>query len=80
MLYQKNIKLRRSIREWNNNKVGNLTAQKQVCKTVLLRLDKISEQRQLTPLEVLSPKLIKDRLQTIVALEEEMWHQRAKKA
>jgi Reverse transcriptase (RNA-dependent DNA polymerase) len=79
MLQQKLIKLRKSIRQWKKNRVGNLTYQKKVCKEVLIWLDQKSERRQLTTLELLTKDLVRDRLQRIVQMEEHMWKQRAKR-
>jgi hypothetical protein len=45
---------------------------------VLLWLDKMAEQRNLTELEKATKELIKESLQEIITLEEDMWWQRAK--
>jgi exonuclease III len=79
MLQQKMIKLRKSIRQWKKNRVGNLTYQKKVRKEMLIWLDQKSERRQLITLELLTKGLVRDRLQRIVQMEEHMWKQRAKR-
>lgn len=78
-LHSKVVMLRKSITKWRRTKVGNLTSQKKVCKTLILWLDWNAEWQQLTQLELLTKWLIKGRLQEIVIQEEQIWRQRAKR-
>jgi hypothetical protein len=76
--HQKFIKLRKTIRYWERDKVGNLVKQKKACNKIFQWMDRSSERRPLTQLELLMRKSISKRLATIVKLEETMWRQRAK--
>jgi hypothetical protein len=67
------------IRSWKKDQVGNITLQKKTCNKTLQWLDRASERRLLTQLELIARQLIITRLGIIVKLEEKMWRQRAKR-
>jgi hypothetical protein len=79
-LHRKFVRLRKIIREWKGNRVGNLTTQKKTSNEILQWLDRTWESRQLTSLEKLTIELVIKRLEVSMRLEEELWRQRAKRA
>jgi hypothetical protein len=52
--HQKFIKLRKTIRYWERDKVGNLVKQKKACNKIFQWMDRSSERRPLTQLCVLN--------------------------
>lgn len=78
-LTKKLTKVRQEIRIWRDNKIENITSQKEVCKEILTWLDVTSESRNLNALEKLLKRLIRQRFHQISTIEEIMWKQRAKR-
>jgi hypothetical protein len=64
-LHRKFVRLRKIIREWKGNRVGNLTTQKKTSNEILQWLDRTWESRQLTSLEKLTIELVINRLEVI---------------
>lgn len=77
-LHEKLCKLQHHIKEWSNNKIGNIKNQVSACGEFLGWLDKVKEERLPTDLEKFISCIIKQRYTQLSVLEEQIWKQRAK--
>ncbi|XP_078173385.1 uncharacterized protein LOC144567186 [Carex rostrata] len=77
-LHAKFQKIQVEIQRWAKEKKGKIKEQIETCREFLGWIDKVVESRQITVLEKIVLRLIKQRYATITVLEDDIWKQRAK--
>lgn len=77
-LHDKMLRLQGVIKDWNDEKIGNIKAQIKVCRDYLGWINKVEELRHATELDKRVKAPIKKRYTQLSVQEEDIWKQRAK--